>query len=141
MVRTDTELIGEILQRLSVELDAELQEVDMLSEKLDAELQEVDMEADPALEELQQHNFYFSETYVELGKGETETTLSWPVEPSKSRVPVEPSKSRVPGRWPRQAVANRSRVTGSRSWQSGHVPKHYNTPTVQPVKKATAGNR
>ena len=54
--------------QLSAELDAELQEVDMLSGKLDAELQEVDMEADPVLEEVQQQNFHFSETNVELGK-------------------------------------------------------------------------
>ena len=74
------------------------------------------MDADATLEELQQQNFYFSETYVELGKGETETTLSWPVEPSKSRVPVEPSKTRVSGRWHRRAVASRSRVIGSCSW-------------------------
>ena len=40
-VRTDTESIDEMLQRLSAELDAELQEVDMLSGKLDTELQEV----------------------------------------------------------------------------------------------------
>ena len=58
-VRTDTESIDEMLQRLSVELDAELQEEDMLSGKLDTKLQEVDTEADPALEELQQHIFLF----------------------------------------------------------------------------------
>ena len=61
--------------------------------------------------------------------------MSPPLEPNKSRVSVEPNRSRVPGRWPRQAVASRSRVMGSRSWQSGHVPKHYNTPKVQSVKK------
>ena len=38
-----------MLQRLSAELDAELQEVDMLSGKLDAELQELDMDADATL--------------------------------------------------------------------------------------------
>ena len=124
-VRTAAESIEETLQRFSTELDAELQEVDTLLTELDAKLQEVDMEADPTLEE-----------YVEIGKRETDTTMSRPAKPGKSRVPVEPSRSRVPSRWPRQAVASRSRVMGRRSWQSGHVPKHYNTPKVQPIKKS-----
>ena len=126
-MRTATESIEETRQRLSAELDAEVQEVDMPSGKLDTELQEVDMDADATLEELQQQNFYFSETYVELGKRETETTISCPVEPNKSRMPVEPSISRGPGRWPRQAVASRSRAMRRSSWQSGHVSNHYNT--------------
>ena len=37
--------------------------------------------------------------------------------------------------WPRQALASRSRVIGRRSWKSGHVPKHHNTPKVQRNKK------
>ena len=75
--------------------------------------------------------------------------MSRPVEPSKSRVPVEPSRSRVLGRWPRHAVASRSRVTEERSWLSGHVSNDYNTillsgntqsdvqspPKVQPIRK------
>ena len=134
-VRTATESIEETLQRLSAELDAELQEVDMLSAELAARLQVVDMDADATLEELQKQNFSFSETYVEIGQRETETTISWPVEPNKSGVPVEPSRSRVPGRWPRQAVASRSRVMRRSSWQSGLIPKHYNTPKVQPTQK------
>ena len=134
-IRTATESIEEMVQRFSTELDAELQEVDMLSAELDAELHEVDMDTDATLEELQQQNFYFSETYVELGKRETETTISWPVEPNKSRVPVEPSRSRGPGRWPRQTVASGSMAMGRRSRKSGHVPKHHNTPKVQRNKK------
>ena len=79
-VRTATETIEEMVQRFSTELDAELQEVDMLSADLDAELQKVERIADPALEELQQQNFYFSETYVEIGQRETDTTRSRPVD-------------------------------------------------------------
>ena len=58
-VRTDTESIVEMLQRLSAELDAELQEVDMLSGKLDPVLQKVDMGTGPTLEDLQKQHFLF----------------------------------------------------------------------------------
>ena len=84
-VQTATESIEEMVQRFLTELDTELQEVDMLSAGLAAKLQVVDMYADATLEELQQQNFYFSETYVEIGKRETETTISWPVEPKKTK--------------------------------------------------------
>ena len=133
-VRT-TETIEEMVQRFSKELDAELQEVDMLSADLDAELQKIERIEDPALKQLQQQNSYFSETYVEIRQRKANTTISRPVEPSKSRVPVEPSRSRVPGRWPRQAVASRSRVMGRRSWKTGHVPTQHNTPKVQRNRK------
>ena len=57
-VWTATDSIEEVLQRLSAKLDAELQEVDM----------ETDSILSTYIEELQKQNFYFSETYVELGK-------------------------------------------------------------------------
>ena len=53
-MRTATTSIAEMLQRLSTELDAELQEVDMLSADLNAELQKVERIADPALDKSQQ---------------------------------------------------------------------------------------
>ena len=56
---TATDSIEEVLQRLSAKLDAELQEVDM----------ETDSILSTYIEELQKQNFYFSETYVEIGTG------------------------------------------------------------------------